>query len=112
LVEKWGDKPFFQAKMKMKKIYPTNTFFASVSGSPVWLSTIVLAEIECGRKVTPKIDVERQNQVRREMSILRLFKAMFFYVFHHIISVLSWSDPLSGPIISILSPGVLQVLPG
>jgi len=45
-----------------------NTFFASVSGSPVWLSTIVLAEIEYGLKVTPKIDVESQNQVRREMS--------------------------------------------
>jgi len=44
------------------------TFFASVSGSPVWLSTIVLAEVEYGLKVTPKIDVESQNQVRREMS--------------------------------------------
>ena len=44
------------------------TFFARVSGSPVWLSTIVLAEIEYGLKVTPKIDVESQNQVRREMS--------------------------------------------
>jgi len=68
LVEKWVNKPFFQAKMKMKKIYPTKTFSASVSGSPVWLSTIVLAEIECGRKVTPKIDVDRQNQVRRDIS--------------------------------------------
>lgn len=44
------------------------TFFASVSGSPVWLSTIVLAEIEYGLKVTPKIDMESKNQVRREMS--------------------------------------------
>jgi len=44
------------------------SFFASVSGSPVWLSTIVLAEIEYGLKVTPKIDVDSQNQVRREMS--------------------------------------------
>lgn len=44
------------------------TFFESVSGSPVWLSTIVLAEIEYGLKVTPKIDAESQNQVRNEMS--------------------------------------------
>ena len=44
------------------------TFFASISQSPIWLSTIVLAEIEYGLKITPKIDIDSQNQVRREMS--------------------------------------------
>jgi tRNA(fMet)-specific endonuclease VapC len=43
-------------------------FFASVSQSPVWLSTIVLAEIEYGMKITPEMDRDSQNQVRREMS--------------------------------------------
>jgi len=43
-------------------------FFASVAQSPVWLSTIVLAEIEYGLKITPKIDINSQNQVRNEMS--------------------------------------------
>jgi len=43
-------------------------FFASVSHAPVWLSTIVLAEIEYGLKITPKMDIDSQNQVRREMS--------------------------------------------
>jgi len=43
-------------------------FFASVSHSPVWLSTIVLAEIEYGLKITPKMDIDSQNQVRHEMS--------------------------------------------
>ena len=44
------------------------TFFAGVSHSPVWLSTIVLAEIEYGLKIAPKMDIDSQNQVRREMS--------------------------------------------
>ena len=44
------------------------TFFASVSQSPVWLSTIVLAEIEYGMKITPEMDIDSQNQVRREMA--------------------------------------------
>ncbi len=43
-------------------------FFASVSQSPVWLSTIVLAEIEYGMKITPEMDIDSQNHVRREMS--------------------------------------------
>ena len=43
-------------------------FFASVSQSPVWLSTIVLAEIEYGIKITPEIDIDSRDQVRREMS--------------------------------------------
>ncbi len=43
-------------------------FFASVSQSPVWLSTIVLAEIEYGMKITPEMDIDSQNQVRHEMS--------------------------------------------
>jgi len=43
-------------------------FFASVSQSPVWLSTIVLAEIEYGMKVTLEMDTDSQNQVRHEMS--------------------------------------------
>ena len=43
-------------------------FFASVSQSPVWLSTIVLAEIEYGMKITPEMDIDSQNQVRYEMS--------------------------------------------
>ena len=42
-------------------------FFASLSHSPVWLSTIVLAEIEYGLKITPKMDIDSQNQVRHEM---------------------------------------------
>ena len=44
------------------------TFFVGVSQSPVWLSTIVLAEIEYGLKTTPEMAIESQNQVRREMS--------------------------------------------
>jgi tRNA(fMet)-specific endonuclease VapC len=44
------------------------TFFAGVSQSPVWLSTIVLAEIEYGMKITPEMDIDSQNQVRSEMS--------------------------------------------
>ena len=43
-------------------------FFANVSQSPVWLSTIVLAEIEYGMKITTEMDRDSQNQVRREMS--------------------------------------------
>ena len=43
-------------------------FFASISQSPVWLSTIVLAEIEYGMKITPEMDINSQNQVRHEMS--------------------------------------------
>ena len=43
-------------------------FFASVSQSPVWLSTIVLAEIEYGMKITPEMDIDSQNQVWHEMS--------------------------------------------
>jgi len=44
------------------------SFLAGASQSPVWLSTIVLAEIEYGLKITPKMDIDSQNQVRREMS--------------------------------------------
>ncbi len=43
-------------------------FFAGLSYSPVWLSTTVLAEIEYGLKITPKMDIDSQNQVRREIS--------------------------------------------
>jgi len=43
-------------------------FFAGFSHSPVWLSTTVLAEIEYGLKITPKMDIDSQNQVRREIS--------------------------------------------
>ena len=43
-------------------------FLSGVSHSPVWLSTIVLAEIEYGLKIAPKMDANSQNQVRREMS--------------------------------------------
>ena len=39
-------------------------FFASVSQSPVWLSTIVLAEIEYGMKITPEMDIDSQNQIQ------------------------------------------------
>ena len=43
--------------------------FFGMSGTMSMIqSTIVLAEIEYGIKVTPKIDVDSQNQVRREMS--------------------------------------------
>lgn len=44
------------------------TFLSGISQSPVWLSTIVLAEIEYGLKIAPKMDIESQNQVRREIS--------------------------------------------
>ena len=44
------------------------TFFARVSQSPVWLSTVVLGEIEYGIKITPEIDIDSRDQVRREMS--------------------------------------------
>ena len=43
-------------------------FFASISQSPVWLSTIVLAEIEYGMKITPEMDIDSQDKVRHEMS--------------------------------------------
>ena len=43
-------------------------FFEGVSHSPVWLSTIVLAEIEYGMKITPEMDIDSQTQVRHEMS--------------------------------------------
>ena len=42
-------------------------FFAGVSHAPVWLSIIALAEIEYGLKITPKMDIDSQNQVRHEM---------------------------------------------
>ena len=43
-------------------------YLSGVSHSPIWLSTIVLAEIEYGLKIAPKMDTGSQNQVRREMS--------------------------------------------
>ena len=43
-------------------------FLSGVSNSPVWLSTIVLAEIEYGLKITPKMDIDSQNQVKSEMA--------------------------------------------
>ena len=43
-------------------------FFSSISQAPVWLSTIVLAEIEYGLKITPKMDVSQQNDIRNEMA--------------------------------------------
>ena len=43
-------------------------FFASLSQSPVWISAIVLAEIEYGLKIAPTMDIALQNDVRSEMS--------------------------------------------
>ena len=48
--------------------YTVKAFFASISHSPVWLSTIVLTEIEYGLKITPKMDIASQNKVRKEIS--------------------------------------------
>lgn len=44
------------------------TFFSGISHSPVWLSTIVLAEIEYGLKIAPKMDIDAQNKIRSEMA--------------------------------------------
>jgi tRNA(fMet)-specific endonuclease VapC len=43
-------------------------FFANVSQSPMWMSTVALAEIEYGLKIAPKMDIDSQNQIKREMS--------------------------------------------
>lgn len=48
------------------------TFFAGISQSPVWLSIIALAEIERGLKTTLKIDIDKQKEVRRKISLYPL----------------------------------------
>jgi predicted nucleic acid-binding protein len=43
-------------------------FLANISPSPIWISIIVLAEIEYGLKIAPKMHVSLQNDVRNEMA--------------------------------------------
>ncbi|MFH1673650.1 MAG: type II toxin-antitoxin system VapC family toxin [Pseudomonadota bacterium] len=44
------------------------SFLAGHSQSPVWISVIVLAEVEYGLRIAPKMDEGRQNDVRNEMA--------------------------------------------
>ena len=44
------------------------SFLAGHSRSPIWISIIVLAEVEYGLKIAPKKDEGRQKDVRNEMS--------------------------------------------
>jgi tRNA(fMet)-specific endonuclease VapC len=43
-------------------------FLLEKSKSPIWVSIIAFGEIEYGLKVTPKMDVDSQKEVRRRMS--------------------------------------------
>jgi len=43
-------------------------FLKNVSSSPVLISTVVLAEVEYGLKIAPKMGMNRQNDVRNEMA--------------------------------------------
>jgi len=43
-------------------------FLKNVLSSPVLISTVVLAEVEYGLKIAPKMDMNRQNDVRNEMA--------------------------------------------
>ena len=45
-----------------------NAFLENISQSPIWISVVVLAEIEYGLKVAPRLDTNRQNDVREEMA--------------------------------------------
>ncbi|MBN1842386.1 MAG: PIN domain-containing protein [Deltaproteobacteria bacterium] len=44
-----------------------NAFLQNISLSPFWISIVVLAEVEYGLKIAPKMDISRQNDVRKEM---------------------------------------------
>jgi tRNA(fMet)-specific endonuclease VapC len=43
-------------------------FLQNISQSPIWISVVVLAEIEYGLKIAPRLDTNRQNDVRKEMA--------------------------------------------
>ena len=43
-------------------------FLQEKSKSPIWVSIIAFGEIEYGLKVTPKMDVDSQKEVRKRMS--------------------------------------------
>jgi tRNA(fMet)-specific endonuclease VapC len=43
-------------------------FLGNISDSPIWISIVVLAEVEYGLKTAPRRDVDRQNDVRNEMA--------------------------------------------
>ena len=43
-------------------------FLQDISQSPIWISMVVLAEIEYGLKIAPKMEAPRQNDVRNEMA--------------------------------------------
>lgn len=45
-----------------------NAFLENISQSPIWISVVVLAEVEHGLKTAPKMDRTRQNDVRNEMA--------------------------------------------
>ena len=49
-----------------------NAFFLNIALSPIWISIVVLAEVEYGLKIAPKMDIARQNDVRKEMGQFRL----------------------------------------
>jgi PIN domain. len=49
--------------------YPQiRAFLKNVASFPVLISTVVLAEVEYGLKIAPKMDMNRQNDVRNKMA--------------------------------------------
>jgi tRNA(fMet)-specific endonuclease VapC len=54
---------------KRHRNYPQiRAFLKNVVSSPVLISTVVLAEVEYGLKIAPKMDMNKQNDVRNEMA--------------------------------------------
>jgi len=51
-------------------------FLENISSSPIWISIIVLAEIEYGLKIVPRLDVGRQDDIRNEMAKFLLILAL------------------------------------
>jgi len=43
-------------------------FLQKVANSPIWISIVVLGEIEYGFKIAPQMDENRKGEVRREMA--------------------------------------------
>lgn len=43
-------------------------FLQKVADAPTWISIVVLGEIEYGLKIAPKMDEDRQGEVRRQMA--------------------------------------------
>ena len=44
------------------------SFLNNIAPSPTWVSAIVLAEVEYGLKIAPSIDINRQSDIRNELS--------------------------------------------